>query len=54
MVLGLLWYVTELQWLASLIVTLIITWLYFGELPTRNALIAMFFLMGAILAIYWK
>ena len=51
---GQMWRVVETQWLASLIVTLIVTWLYFGELPTKNALAALIFLAAALFTILWK
>ncbi len=49
-----MWRVIETQWLASLLVTLLMTWLFFHELPTKNGVVAIFFLFGALVAIVWK
>jgi hypothetical protein len=49
-----MWKVVETQWLASLVVTFFVTWLYLGELPTKNAIAASIFLAGALIAILWK
>ena len=51
---GQMWKVIETSWLASLVVALIVTWLYMGQLPTKNALVALVFLAAALLAILWK
>lgn len=49
-----MWRVIETQWLASLLVTLLMTWLFFHELPTKNAFVALIFLAGALVAILSK
>jgi len=51
---GKAWRVQEIFWFSGILAMFISSWLYLGELPTRNALIALAFLIGALLAIIWK
>src|SRR3972149_10212944 len=50
---GQMWWVVVTMWLASLVVTFLETWLYLGELPPGRAIIALFFLAGALITILW-
>jgi len=51
---GRAWHVQESVWLAALVVTFFVGWLYLGELPAKNAIVAVFFLACALIAIVWK
>ena len=51
---GKAWRVQETYWFSSLVVMFFMAWLYLGELPTKNAVIALIFLVGALIAILWK
>lgn len=51
---GKAWRVQELSWLASILVMFIVAWLYLGELPTKNAILALTFLVCALLVILWR
>lgn len=51
---GKIWQVQEIFWLASIVVMLFTAWFFFGELPTKNAVIALVFLAGALVAVLWK
>jgi len=48
------WRVQETLWLSSLLVMFFSSWLYLGELPTRQSMIALLFLVGALITILWK
>lgn len=51
---GQAWRVQEVIWLSSILIMFFTGWLYLGELPTKNTVIALFFLLGAVAAIVWK
>ncbi len=51
---GKAWRVQETVWFANILVMFFTSWLYLGELPDKNALAALVFLAGALIAILWK
>lgn len=48
------WKLQSFNWFVSILVMLLIAWLYLGELPTKNTVMAIVFLTAAFLAILWK
>ncbi len=48
------WHVQATTWASSILVTFLMVWLYFGELPTKNVVIALVCLVGAFVAIVFK
>lgn len=48
------WYVQETFWLSALVVMFFVGWLFLGELPAKNALVALFFLACAFVALVWR
>lgn len=51
---GKVWPVQFTMWFSSIFIMFLSAWLYFGELPTKNMLVAVFFLVCALVAILWK
>lgn len=45
------WYVQTVAWASSIGINFFMIWMYFGELPTRNAVVACICLLGAFAAI---
>lgn len=48
------WPIQLIIWLQSILVMFFVGWLYLGELPARNMVVALLFLLGAVAAIIWK
>lgn len=48
------WPIQLIIWLQSVLVMFFVGWLYLGELPAKNMVVALLFLLGAVSAIIWK
>ena len=48
------WPVQLIIWLQSVLVMFFAGWLYLGELPAKNMIVALVFILGAVIALIWK
>ncbi|KKS38950.1 MAG: hypothetical protein A3G49_04370 [Candidatus Sungbacteria bacterium RIFCSPLOWO2_12_FULL_41_11] len=48
------WLVQLTVWFSSILIMFFTAWLYLGELPAKNMVVALLFLVCALVAILWK